>query len=237
MNDNRFIELVNLYVDREITAAETAELEIEIQTNPRRRAIYNQYCKLNRATTLVYDSFRAQAAEPATRLAGQGTIAKFETAKRQRRSNWAVYTGGLAAAACVAFALVQFNRAGGPVPADSIAQAPASASSSREVSVANAPERVEIPKQQLASPSSAQFASLRNNVETGENYHALLTALRTDEQRSFADGQLKLMRAPALFEDGVFYTKQLTDSFNNRALRPQSSSAVQTEFTAFQFQR
>ncbi len=61
MNDNRFIELVNLYIDRQISAAETAELEAEIQGNPRRRAIYKQYCQMHRATTLVYESFRAQA--------------------------------------------------------------------------------------------------------------------------------------------------------------------------------
>ena len=36
MKDTRFIELVNLYVDRQISSAETAELEAEIQASPRR---------------------------------------------------------------------------------------------------------------------------------------------------------------------------------------------------------
>ena len=42
MKDTRFIELVNLYVDRQISAEETAELETEIQANPRRRQVYQE---------------------------------------------------------------------------------------------------------------------------------------------------------------------------------------------------
>ena len=42
MKDNRFIELLNLYIDRQITVAETAELEAEIQQNPKRQAVYRQ---------------------------------------------------------------------------------------------------------------------------------------------------------------------------------------------------
>jgi hypothetical protein len=39
MKDNRFIELLNLYIDRQITAEETAELESEIQNSPQRQAV------------------------------------------------------------------------------------------------------------------------------------------------------------------------------------------------------
>ncbi|MFA5112314.1 MAG: hypothetical protein WC443_12960, partial [Desulfobaccales bacterium] len=105
MKDNRFIDLVNLYIDRQITAAETAELEAEIQSNPRHRAIYRQYCQMHRATTLVYESFRAGA--PAQEAAaGEGTIARFE---RDRRAHWGYYAGGLAAAACLALVFAQLN--------------------------------------------------------------------------------------------------------------------------------
>ena len=50
MKESRFIELVNLYVDRQISTAETAELEAEIQVSPRHRKIYQQYCHMQRAT-------------------------------------------------------------------------------------------------------------------------------------------------------------------------------------------
>ena len=61
MKDNRFIELLNLYVDRQISPAETAELEAEIQSSPRRQKIYREYCQMHRATKLVYESFRHSA--------------------------------------------------------------------------------------------------------------------------------------------------------------------------------
>ena len=53
MKDSRFIELLNLYVDREITPAEAAELEAEVQANEQRRRVYNQYCRIDRACTVV----------------------------------------------------------------------------------------------------------------------------------------------------------------------------------------
>ena len=63
MKDNRFIELLNLYIDRQITEAETTELEAEIQSNPKCQAVYRQYCQIHAATKLVYDSFRVNATE------------------------------------------------------------------------------------------------------------------------------------------------------------------------------
>ena len=112
MKDNRFIELLNLYIDRQITAAETAELEAEIQQNPARQAVYRQYCKIHSATKLVYDSFRANAAEqPAFQPNPAGDIELFDSKHGKRR--WAYYAGGLAAAACLALVFTRYN----PAPA------------------------------------------------------------------------------------------------------------------------
>src|SRR3954468_4765975 len=104
MRDNRFIELVNLYVDRQISAAETAELEAELQANPRRRAVYRQYCRLHTASKQVYASFRSDVGQPASDRPAHGTIAQFES-RRAKKFRWVHYAGGLAAAACVALAL------------------------------------------------------------------------------------------------------------------------------------
>ena len=109
MKDHRFIELVNLYIDRQISAAETADLEAEIQANPRRRAIYHQYCQINRAATLVYESFRTDAPGQENVLAkGKATIARIQHSGHQPRARWAYYAGGLAAA-CVALVLVRLG--------------------------------------------------------------------------------------------------------------------------------
>ena len=108
MKENRFIELLNLYIDRQITAAETAELEAELQSNPKRQAVYRQYCQIHTATKQVYASFRASSADsPVTEPGQTGVIELFES--RRRRTNWVHYVGGAAAAACLAVVFFRLN--------------------------------------------------------------------------------------------------------------------------------
>jgi len=104
MKDSKFIELLNLYVDHEITAADAALLEAEIQQNPQRRQIYRQYCKMQKASVLPAENFRTEAREPAD----AGKVVEF--APRRRSLPGTVYAiGTLAAAACVA-TVVMLNR-------------------------------------------------------------------------------------------------------------------------------
>lgn len=229
MKDHRFIELVNLYIDRQITAAETAELESEIQSNPRRRAIYRQYCQMHRATTLVYDSFRAQAqGQSAGEPVGGGNIALFESRQRNRRHRWAYFASGLAAAACIAFVLVRNNSlpaadanlvaANQPQPVTVVATVQPDA---QPVVVAREPVRL------VVGP-----ASIRNVAEP--DYTALLAAWRQEQQRN---GRTGSDRAPSLFDDGVFDPQQALPSSGQRTFRSQQTPAQQAEFTAYQFQR
>jgi hypothetical protein len=226
MKDNRFIDLVNLYVDRQITAAETAELEAEIQSNPRHRAIYRQYCQMHHATTLVYESFRAGA--PAQEAAAEGTIARFE---RDRRTHWGYYAGGLAAAACLALVFVQLNTRR-TAEADLLAKT----DSLPAVQVATTAPRATVAAPATVEPK-AGLVSLRNNVVTEQDYVALLTTLRQEEARAFANGQLQPGQLPSLFDDGVFESRQVMPLNNQRVYRSRQSPTQQAEFTAFQFQR
>jgi hypothetical protein len=57
MNDREFIELLNLYVDREISAEDALRLETEVATDPGRRRIYDQYCRIQKACTLLSEDF------------------------------------------------------------------------------------------------------------------------------------------------------------------------------------
>lgn len=232
MNDQRFIELVNLYIDRHISAAETVELEGEIQSNPRRRALYKQYCQMHRATTLVYESFRAQVPEqPPAQPVAPGSIAQFETERRHRHHRWAYYASGLAAAACLGLVFVRLNDR----PAAEInllARAP----------VQTAPDVAAVasvdvsPGVRVAEPP-AGLVSLRNNAAAEPDYAALLMALRQEEQRAFATGQIQPSRLPSLFEDGVFESQQVMSPANQRTFRGRQTPAQQAEFAAFQFQR
>jgi hypothetical protein len=53
MNDKEFIELLNLYVDREISAEDAVRLEKVVAANARRREIYDQYCRIQKACSML----------------------------------------------------------------------------------------------------------------------------------------------------------------------------------------
>jgi hypothetical protein len=62
MKDSEFIELLNLYLDHEISADNAARLEAEVQGNPERRRVYRQYCRMQKACTLLANDFNGQEA-------------------------------------------------------------------------------------------------------------------------------------------------------------------------------
>ncbi len=111
MKESKFVELLNLYIDQEINPEEAAILEEEIQRDPARRRVYLQYCRMHRASTVLFESFRSENMPAggklgeAARAAAEKVVA-FPTLAPRRSSRW-VYAAGLAAAACVAFVLVR----------------------------------------------------------------------------------------------------------------------------------
>jgi hypothetical protein len=227
MKDHRFIELVNLYIDRQITAAETAELEAEIQRSPRRRAVYRQYCQMHRATTLVYDSFRAQAADqPAATPAARSTIARFQQERRGRGYGWVNYAGGLAAAACLTLVFVHFS------------SRPATPGATVPAAVASAPVAAALPPAPApagkAAESRVDLVGLRNAAAAETDYPALLANLRQEEQRNVA---AQAGRLPSLFDDGVFESQQVFPVASQRSFHGRQTPAQAGAFTGFQFQR
>ncbi len=102
MKESKFIELLNLYVDHQISASDAALLEAEIQRNPERRKIYREYCQMQKACAILAENFR-----PQTQPSG-GQVVEFPS----RRSRWNAATyvmGAMAAAACVALVVVNRN--------------------------------------------------------------------------------------------------------------------------------
>ena len=226
MKETRFIELVNLYVDRQISPAETAELEADIQGNPRHRKIYQQYCHMHCATKLVYESFRANAEQP-TGSAHQlgGSVAQFE--QRRQRSRWYYSVGGIAAAACFAVVLARTGTfshsenkgaiAATPVPAANVAPA--------AIQPVPAPAALE-PKENQAALAEQQYA-------------AQLSVKRQDEMRAYAISQQRTTQPISLFADDEFYGRQVLATEGQKVfqLKRKTESRASTEFTAFQFQR
>ncbi len=105
MKDSEFIELLNLYLDHEISAADAARLEAEVLNHPSRRRVYQDYCRMQKACKVLAQDF-VEEATPAPR-----NVVAFEGARRASRAGWIAFGSFAAAAACVAVAFVAFNRA------------------------------------------------------------------------------------------------------------------------------
>jgi hypothetical protein len=230
MKENRFIELLNLYIDRQITAAETAELEAELQGNPKRQAVYRQYCQIHTATKQVYASFRASSVESPVSEPGQaGVIELFES--RRRRTSWVHYVGGAAAAACLAVVFFRLN------PAAQV-EAPQFAAQPQPAVVAPVQVAAAAPVAVKTEPVPAMI-SLRDTTALSPDYMATLAALREqDEERAFSNERLHIGRVQPLFDDNLFEPARMISSQEQRIFRSfKPASAQQTEAAAFQFQR
>ncbi|MCX6952508.1 MAG: zf-HC2 domain-containing protein [Verrucomicrobia bacterium] len=116
MKDSEFIELLNLYLDHEISAADAARLEAEVQASPERRRVYQQYCRMQKACTLLAKDFVDESVPADNRK-----VVAFEEA---RRSPWGASTfafgGAVAAAACLAVFFVTRNNATAPAGAPAL---------------------------------------------------------------------------------------------------------------------
>lgn len=100
MKESRFLELVNLYLDGEITEAETNELEREIRSSAGRMEQYRRYCRMQRACMILAEESRKEVASQL-----HANVVRFP----EERRNWlstqwwrgTIYGGTAAVAATV----------------------------------------------------------------------------------------------------------------------------------------
>jgi hypothetical protein len=165
MKDAEFLELLNLYLDHEIIGADAARLEAEVQSNPDRRRIYHDYCRIQKACTLLAKDYSEQPAER--------KVVAFEP----HRSVWSpglLAAGGIAvAAACVTLVLV--NRAPTAVPGAG-APAPTTMAVTTTMPV---PVAEKAPNMIVAAPTAAEPAILIARTVTVSPRHAELRPMLT----------------------------------------------------------
>lgn len=101
MKDSEFIELLNLYLDHEISAADAARLEAEVQSNPARRSVYQSYCRMQKACKVLAQDFVAE-----NETASDRKVVPFASVQPSRGRQLAVFGSLAAAAACVALVFV-----------------------------------------------------------------------------------------------------------------------------------
>ncbi len=112
MTNTEFIELLNLYLDHELSAADAARLEAEVIANPAHRRTYEQYCRMQNACKALAADFVAEAPAASTER-----ILAFESGVSRRSPAGLFAVGSLAAAAaCAAFLLI--GRGGQPAGND-----------------------------------------------------------------------------------------------------------------------
>ena len=237
MKDARFTELINLYIDRQITAAEAAELEAEIRDNPERRRAYIEYCKLHRATKLVFESFQAHAAPGESAPLGYATIENFEHRQRGRRYRWLYAVGGAAAAvACLSVVSLRYAASNATAEAP-VLQTAALAQPMTIVTDRLPPMGRAQNAEEAARPN---LLSLRNSFALEVDLQTWLATLRA-EPRPIATEPVsgQPARFEPLFDDQVFAGKDLLPLNQPRVYRSHNTSVPQAprEFTAFQFQR
>lgn len=63
MNDRRFKELLNLFLDHELSEEDARELEAEVRRDPVRRQVYESYCRMQKGCTLLFQGERLRTPE------------------------------------------------------------------------------------------------------------------------------------------------------------------------------
>lgn len=237
MNDRRFIELLNLYVDDQLDPADAAELEAEVLSNPVRRRTYNQYCRLQRGCVLLGDSARSLA--PSSHAFARSLRdAERKIAAPRRVVTWrfanTAMVSATAMAACVAVVIV-LNRpapvadSGDPLFAE--AEQPSLDKSAELTKVAVVPPSVTEPA--MVFDIQPVLAS------------AGLSAARTVREPDIAANErevewmqrVELLPTHRVVVDEQTFEARPTLQQDNRVFRSRHSLGGNAEFTAFQFQR
>ena len=238
MKESKFIELLNLYIDQQISPEDAALLEEEILRNPRRRQIYGQYCRMHRACTIVLD--RQEARDEAAPAKAPGRAMPIEAARRFGR---AYYAAGLAAAACLALvaARVVFS-SGHRVASEAVAavqHAPAIAKAAPVF--AATPVRMEAPDRRVLSMAEGYFIQRLRYDPSATGTPDVLSFAVSDME----DSRIKLPLLPASalrtplrpsIEDFVF-TQDAAVPENPKIFRARRPGDETQESTALQFQR
>ncbi len=240
MNDRRFVELLNLYVDDQLAPAEAAELEAAVLSNPARRRTYDEYCRLHRGCSLLCDGARTLAPS------SQGFARSLRDAERKmaapRRRSWfpayaGVY-GGTALAACVAVILLvnrQSPESSSGVVIASLNNPPAIVTAERVPSAVTV--SVAAPSVGLVSPLfDVQPVVTAAVLDVARNAREVEIASADREALEWMQ-RVDLLPLQRLVIDEQAFESRPTLQPDNRVFRSRHSLQGSAEFTAFQFQR
>lgn len=247
MKDSEFIELLNLYLDHEISAADAVRLETEVQSHPERRRVYREYCQMQKACKMVGADFvtdveSAPAAGP--KVVAFNPAARIATRNRQRTAGVMTWGGLAAAAACVA--LVFVNRTPPAAPAEAGAPAPSIAQASQPAPAASNADALAVtssPRGFAPAPQRQHVVLVSNPLLLTEHTQAQAIAAAAARQADNHLAWLETLRLAPLPDRSEpttnlqFSAQFLTESraLGGRAAMPTKQPEPGEEMVTFQF--
>jgi len=230
MKQDKFIELLNLYLDHEISLEDAARLEEEIQRSPERHKLYREYCQMQKGCGLIAKKFSEfDQTEP---------IYAQETSRTKWGGVRGWHAGVVAlAAACVAVVLVlQSNQSIEVAESATIAESP------NKILVASAPA-VDSTHSRLAMPvfpanntilQTVFSPTLINTPATAESAHDYFAR----ETEAGFDWMENVQLDPIESDPSeMVFSVDPALKQTPRTYRGRRSFEGQVEMTAFQFQR
>jgi hypothetical protein len=224
MKESRFIELINLYIDRQIGPEEAAELEAEIARSPSHRRTYLQYCRMHRACTLLFENFHAPATSLDQALSQAESKVTAFPARGYRLARISL-GAGLAAAACVAFMLVNHRPASTPAPAANPG--------------VNEVAQVNVPPESFHLAAAARPAEFKT-VMTASKFSLTNNQAASDAQRAAFDWMRQIELSPLPTADNnenMFVPQAEVQPSGVRFPRVHNPDQPAAEMMAFEFQR
>ncbi|MDF3056445.1 MAG: hypothetical protein K0R17_660 [Rariglobus sp.] len=238
MNDRRFIELLNLYVDQQIHPDEASELEAEVLRNPERRRTYDQYCRLQRGCCLLGDGARSIAPS------SHGFARSLRDAERKiaapRRAAWRpAYAGVFSVAtmaACVAVVVVVNRPAPSPDTTGGMVASTPEAQPLAPTTEAVAAMALTPTEPALAPSFDLQPVLAATGLGVARNAREAEIAAHDREALEWMQ-RIDLLPVSRVVVDEQAFESRPTLQQDNRVFRSRHSLQGNAEFTAFQFQR
>jgi hypothetical protein len=235
MTHTKFIELLNLYLDHQISGEEALQLEHEIKHHPGRLELYRQYCRMQKGCARLADNFRelAPAPQPASTLPLRR--------KAAGRTGWYAGIGALAAAACLT--LIVVNRQPAPAAVQSPTSAPQNgpaagfAQADRPLSarpLLSMPAMPQTHQQVLQTVFSPAMVASNNPISAGDAIDAQSLITQADIDR--LDWMNRVQLQPLQLDDYSFQVRPAAAE-DHRTYRSRKPFDGNVEMTAFQFQR
>jgi anti-sigma factor RsiW len=243
MRNSRFIELLNLYVDQQLSSKDASDLEAAIAENPARRRTYEQYCRMQKACAVLFEQERSVA--PSSRLLSVSLLEADRKIQRPHKPvalNRIFFPVGIAAAACLVLVLGRrpdSTRSGlaaieQAAPAMAVSKAAPAEAKTVPVQLVSLREATVAPRINLYSVFTSRPPA--NAAMADDNSGDLVTEGANESNVSVA-WMRDLELAPIATPSDRLTLKPVSATFEGRASRNRRSNGPTAEAAAFQFQR